>query len=90
MKQETPKQQEREMEFLTDIKLFTIKGGVKELQSSSVNLERELQNTIEENMETFFGVTLLRSEYPITNGRIDSLGIDENYCPIIFEYKRIF
>ena len=76
------------MGFLTDIKLFTIKDGVKELPSSSVNLEKELQNIIEQNMETFFGVTFLRSEYSITNGRIDSLGIDENFCPVIFEYKR--
>jgi predicted transport protein len=39
-------------------------------------------------MNTFFGVTLLQSEFSIPNGRIDSLGIDENYCPVIFEYKR--
>lgn len=73
---------------MTDIKLFSLKDNVKELPSSSVNLERELQSTIEQNMETFFGVTFLRSEYLITNGRIDSLGIDENFCPVIFEYKR--
>jgi len=39
-------------------------------------------------METFFGINFLDSEYRITNGRIDSIGIDENDCPVIFEYKR--
>jgi len=33
-------------------------------------------------------VSRLRSEYSITNGRIDSIGIDENNCPVIIEYKR--
>ena len=40
-------------------------------------------------METFFGVTFLASEYKTTDGgRMDSIGIDENHCPVIFEYKR--
>ena len=33
-------------------------------------------------------VSRLRSEYSITNGRIDSIGIDENNCPVIIKYKR--
>ena len=73
---------------MADIKLYSIKTSVSEIQASSVQLERELQVLIEKNMETFFGVTFLRSEYSITNGRIDSIGIDENNCPVIFEYKR--
>ncbi|MPN36228.1 hypothetical protein SDC9_183737 [bioreactor metagenome] len=41
-------------------------------------------------MPTFLGVTFLKSEYTTSNGgRIDSLGIDENNCPVIFEYKRV-
>ena len=73
---------------MADIKLFSLSGGVTELPASSVALEKELQNVIENNMQTFFGVTFLKSEYPVKNGRIDSLGLDENYCPVIFEYKR--
>lgn len=74
---------------MSDIKLFTISGEVKELPASAVTLERELQVLIERNMQTFFGVTFLKSEYTTTNGgRIDSLGVDENNCPVIFEYKR--
>ncbi len=73
---------------MADIKLFSLSGGVHELPSSSVTLEKELQSVIEQNMAIFFGVTFLKSEFSITNGRIDSLGLDENYCPVIFEYKR--
>ena len=74
---------------MADIKLFSIKDGVKELESKTVNLEKELQTIIENNMEQFFGVTFLETEYETTNGgRMDSIGIDENHCPVIFEYKR--
>lgn len=73
---------------MADIKLFSISGIVKEMDASKVALEKELQNLIEQNMQLFFGVTFLRSEFPVTNGRMDSIGIDENNCPVIFEYKR--
>lgn len=74
---------------MADIKLFNIKGEVKEYQSGTMTLEKELQTVIEQNMDTFFGVTFLASEYSTTDGgRMDSLGIDENHCPVIFEYKR--
>ena len=40
-------------------------------------------------MIAFFAVTFLKTEYVTSNGgRIDSLGIDENFCPVIFGYKR--
>ena len=73
---------------MADIKLFNINGKVEELPSKQITLEKELQKLLEENMSTFFGVTFLKSEYRITNGRMDSIGIDENNCPVIFEYKR--
>ena len=74
---------------MADIKLFNIKGTVKELQSGTVNLEKELQTVIEKNMNIFFGVIFLASEYRTTDGgRMDSIGIDENNSPVIFEYKR--
>ncbi|MCH5324000.1 MAG: DUF91 domain-containing protein [Eubacterium sp.] len=74
---------------MADIKLFNINGKVKEYQSGTVTLEKELQTVIESNMETFFGVSFLATEYRTTDGgRMDSIGIDENHCPVIFEYKR--
>lgn len=73
---------------MSEIKLFEIGSAVKERTSSTVLLEKQLQTTIEQNMETFFGVRFLKSEYAITSGRMDSIGIDENNSPVIFEYKR--
>ncbi len=77
---------------MSDLKLFRIKtGDVEELPSQSVALEKSLQNLIEKNLEVFFGVEFLASEYSTGikhGGRIDTLGIDENGCPVIIEYKR--
>lgn len=73
---------------MAELKLFELGNQVKERLSSEVLLEKELQNLIEGNMELFFGVRFLKSEYVITNGRMDSIGIDENNSPVIFEYKR--
>ncbi len=73
---------------MSEINLFAITNEVIKLESKSVAFERELQVLIEKNMPVFFGVTFLKSEFPITNGRMDSIGIDENNCPVIFEYKR--
>ncbi len=73
---------------MSDIQLFSTDNEVKELIPSKVTLEKELQNLIEQNMKVFFGVRFLESEYRITDGRMDSIGIDENNSPVIFEYKR--
>jgi hypothetical protein len=51
---------------MADIKLFSLQGGVNELPSTSVMLERKLQTIIEQNMTTFFGVTFIKSEFTIT------------------------
>lgn len=75
-----------------DIKLFKISGSTAtEISGSSTPLEKALQQLIEDNLETCLGIKLLASEYstgPKHGGRIDSLGLDENGCPVIIEYKR--
>ncbi len=77
---------------MPDIKLFHIQNKkVKELEAESFTIEKSLQNLIENNLDTFLGVTFLASEYSTGErhaGRIDTLGIDENNCPVILEYKR--
>ncbi|WP_202820486.1 hypothetical protein [Kytococcus schroeteri] len=77
---------------MSDLKLFRIGGGtVTELPSRSMALERSLQRVIETNMETPFGVRFVASEYSTGvrhGGRMDSIGLDENDSPVIFEYKR--
>jgi predicted transport protein len=77
---------------VSDIKLFSLKGAPPvELTGKSVALEKSLQNLIEAHLDTFLGVRFLATEYStgkVHGGRIDTLGIDENGCPIIIEYKR--
>ncbi len=75
-----------------DLKLFQLEQGkAVELTGTAMTLEKSLQTLIEHNMETLFGVRCLASEYSTGKkhgGRMDSLGIDENRNPVIFEYKR--
>jgi predicted transport protein len=77
---------------MTAIKLFRYtSNGTIELPGKAVAIERTLQKLIESQMETFLGVRFLASEYSTGakhRGRIDSLGLDENGCPVIIEYKR--
>ncbi|WP_321175080.1 DUF5655 domain-containing protein [Qipengyuania flava] len=61
---------------------------MSELVGGAVDLERSLQSRFEENLEALLGVRFLASEYRITDGRMDTLGIDENDAPVIIEYKR--
>src|SRR5690554_6727698 len=83
---------ETENNGMSDIKLFQLSGDkVTELAGQTVKLEKELQSHIETNMDVLIGVRFLASEYATGKthkGRIDSLGLDENGCPVIVEYKR--
>src|SRR4030043_1678695 len=49
--------------------------------------ETKLRDFFAENLEEILGVRFLEKEYPTTDGRIDTLGIDENNSPVIIEYK---
>jgi predicted transport protein len=75
-----------------EINLFRIEGqDVRSIEPKSVELERKIQNLIERNLEELLGITFLESEYSTGErhgGRIDTLGIDENYAPVIIEYKK--
>ncbi|KMK77964.1 DUF5655 domain-containing protein [Alkalihalobacillus pseudalcaliphilus] len=75
-----------------DIKLFRLNGDtVNELEGKSVAVEKSLQHLFERHLENFLGVRFLASEYSTGKrhqGRIDTLGLDENHSPVIIEYKR--
>lgn len=63
----------------------------QEIVGTAVVLEKSLQVLMEQNLDTLLGVSFLASEYttgPKHGGRIDTLGMDENGCPVIIEYKR--
>ena len=77
---------------MSDIKLFRYgHAGASELTGKSASIEKALQSLMESQMEGFLGVRFLATEYSTGEkhrGRIDSLGLDENGCPVIIEYKR--
>lgn len=77
---------------MSDIKLFRYSdAGASELSGKAALIEKQLQALIEARMETFLGIRFLATEYSTGKthkGRIDSLGLDENGCPVIIEYKR--
>lgn len=77
---------------MSDIKLFKLQGQLaKELPTKASDLEKPLQTLIETNLEELLGVRFLVSEHSTGKthgGRIDTLGIDEDNCPVILEYKR--
>jgi len=49
--------------------------------------EAELRDFFAQNLEEILGVRFVAKEYQTTDGRIDTLGIDENNSPVIIEYK---
>jgi predicted transport protein len=77
---------------LADIKLFQLEcDSVRELPAESVDIEKSLQSLLEQHLESFLGVRFLASEHvtgKAHGGRIDTLGLDDNNCPVIIEYKR--
>ena len=77
---------------MSDVKLFRLtNGAAEELVGKPVKLEKKLQVLIEKHIETFLHVRFVASEHSTGkthSGRIDTLGIDENFCPTIIEYKR--
>jgi predicted transport protein len=77
---------------MSDIKLFRVAASkASEMQGLASDLEKPLQTLIEKNLEALLGVRFLSTEYSTGKthaGRIDTLGLDENHCPVILEYKR--
>jgi hypothetical protein len=72
-----------------DIKLFRVGADkIDELTGTTDTIEKSVQTFFEKNLEALLGVRFLASEFIISNGRIDTLGLDENGCPVILEYKR--
>lgn len=49
--------------------------------------EFALRDFFADNLEKLLGIRFIEKEYPIQEGRIDTLGLDENNSPVIIEYK---
>ena len=73
--------------------IFEIKDKkVNRIKPTEFKLEKDLQNLVEQNLETFFNCRFIASEFSTGNihsGRIDTLAISEDNNPVIIEYKKV-
>ncbi len=72
---------------MTIFKIQKQKVSQISLNGQGFGSEFELRDLFAENLEEVLGVRFIAKEYPTTDGRIDTLGIDENNSPVIIEYK---
>lgn len=69
--------------------LFRIQeDSLEKLPAKDFGTEAELHKLFDENLEAVFGVRFLWAEYPIPDGRIETLGLDEHNVPVVIEYKK--
>ncbi len=73
--------------------IFEIKEKkVRRIKPTEFKLEKDLQNLVEKNLETFFNCRFVATEFStgsIHSGRIDTLAISEDNNPVIIEYKKV-
>ncbi len=72
------------------MKLFDITTKkVEEVEQIPFKLEKDIQNLIESNVDTFFGLKLIQSEFSVDKYRIDTLCFNEETNSfVIIEYKK--
>lgn len=68
-------------------KINKTKASQVSVKENGFASEAELRDFFAENLDEILGVRFLEKEYPTTDGRIDTLGIDENNSLVIIEYK---
>lgn len=72
------------------MKLFDVTSKkVEEVEQLSFKLEKDIQNLIEPNVEIFFGLKFIKSEFTVDKYRIDTLCFNEETNSfVIIEYKK--
>ena len=72
------------------MELYSINGNkLKTVELNSFKKERDIQDLVEKNTETLFGVDFVSSEFTIDEFRIDTLCFDnETKSFVIIEYKK--
>lgn len=63
------------------------KANHLQLKRNGFGNEFALRDFFADNLYELLGVRFIEKEYSIPDGRIDTLGIDENNAPVIIEYK---
>lgn len=78
------------MPEITKTQLFKIKDNkiVEETKIEDDFNEKKVQSFYENNLEELLSGTFIASEFAFDGGRIDTFGIDEDYRPMIIEYKK--
>jgi len=73
--------------------IFEIKDNkVNRIKPTDFSIEKDLQNLVERNLETFFNCRFVATEFStgsLHSGRIDTLAISEDNNPVIIEYKKV-
>lgn len=74
------------------MQLFSItKTKLSTINQKNFSLEKDLQNLIEQNLESVFGCRVVASEFSTGirhAGRIDTLALSEENNPVLIEYKK--
>lgn len=70
--------------------LYHLKAGaLVSIAQEEFKLEKDLQQIVETNLETLFGLTFVSSEFSLGEFRLDTLAYDEeNNAFVIIEYKK--
>lgn len=63
--------------------------NLQEIREISIDLEKDLQKIVEQNLTSIFGLQFISSEFSLHEFRIDTLGFDEETNSfVIIEYKK--
>ncbi len=69
--------------------LYKVGKQLEYIKEKPFKLEKEIQDLTEKNLESIFGLKLVKSEFALNNFRIDTLAFDnEANAFVIIEYKR--
>ncbi|MEK7534093.1 MAG: DUF5655 domain-containing protein [Patescibacteria group bacterium] len=59
------------------------------IKEKKIDLEKTIQNLVEQNVDELFGLSFVSSEFPLSNLRVDTLAFDEELKSfVIIEYKK--
>jgi predicted transport protein len=72
------------------VPIFSLDSGkLKEISDLPFKLEKDLQETVEKNLDVIFGLEFVSSEFQLQGLRIDTLAYDKDSDSfVIIEYKR--
>ena len=73
---------------MSEIKLFKLGTEIEEIKAVDASFDVRLQEIVEANSKSFFGVTFVANNYYLGGNNIPTVGLDENRCPTVFVYAK--